>query len=90
MVRGYQVRFLPEAADEFASLDKPIAERVLKKLKWLAENFENLSPMPLCGELKGLFKLRVGSYRVFYSFDREKRTIYVHLIGHRQEIYKQP
>ena len=46
MVRGYQVRFLPEAADEFASLDKPIAERVLKKLKWLAENFENLSPMP--------------------------------------------
>ena len=90
MVRGYQVRFLPEAADEFASLDKPIAERVLKKLKWLAENFENLSPMPLCGELKGLFKLRVGSYRVLYSFDREKRTIYVHLIGHRQEIYKLP
>ena len=46
--------------------------------------------MPLRGELKGLFKLRVGSYRVFYSFDREKRTIYVYLIGHRQEIYKQP
>ena len=61
MVRGYRVRFLPEAADEFASLDKTIAERVLKKLKWLAENFENLSPMPLRGELKGLFKLRVGS-----------------------------
>jgi len=88
-VRGYQVRFLPEAADEFASLDKPIAERVLKKLKWLAENFENFRPMSLRGELKGLFKLRVGSYRVLYSFDRGKRTIYVHL-GHRQEIYKLP
>jgi len=71
-VRGYQVRFLPEAADEFASLDKPIAERVLKKLKWLAENFENLSPMPLRGELKGLFKLRVGSYRVLYRLIGEK------------------
>jgi mRNA interferase RelE/StbE len=67
-VKSYQVRFLPEAAEELASLDKSIAERILKKLKWLAENFTNLTPEPLSGGLKGLFKLRVGSYRVLYSF----------------------
>jgi len=89
-VRSYQVRFLPEAAEEFASLDKPIAERILKKLKWLAENFANLTPEPLGGELKGFFKLRVGSYRVLYSFDRERKTIYVHLVGRRRAIYKLP
>ncbi|MBC7344612.1 MAG: type II toxin-antitoxin system RelE/ParE family toxin, partial [Clostridia bacterium] len=63
-------------------------QRILAKLKWLADNFADLAPEPLGGELKGLFKLRVGSYRVLYSFDREKRVIYVHLIGHRRDIYK--
>ena len=87
-MRNYQVRFLREAAEEFASLDKPVAERILKKLKWLAENFVDLTPELLSGELKGLFKLRVGSYRVLYSFDRERKIIYVHLVGHRREIYK--
>ncbi len=87
-MRVYQVRFLPEAAEELASLDKSTAERILRKIKWLAENFTDLTPEPLGGELKGLFKLRVGSYRVLYSFDRETQVIYVHLIGHRREIYK--
>lgn len=85
---AYQVEFLPEASKELAALDKPVAQRVLKKLKWLAENFEALTPEPLGGELKGLFKLRVGSYGVFYSFDREKRILTVHLVGHRRDIYK--
>lgn len=87
-MRGYQVEFLPEASDELASLDKAVAQRVLKKLKWLAENFEDLTPEPLHSNLKGLFKLRVGSYRVFYSFDRKRRIIIVHLMGHRRDIYK--
>ena len=87
-MKNYRVKFLPEASDELAALDKVVAQRILKKLKWLAENFEDLTPEPLHGELKGLFKLRVGSYRVFYSFDREKRIITVHLIGHRRDIYK--
>ena len=60
---AYRVELLPQASDELVSLDKPVVQRVLKKLKWLAENFEDLTPETLSGELKGLFKLRVGSYR---------------------------
>ena len=88
MVKDYLVEFLPEASDEFATLDKAVAQRILKKLRWLAENFADLTPEPLSCKLKGLFKLRVGSNRVFYSFDQEERIITVHLIGHRKEIYK--
>lgn len=87
-MKGYRVEYLPEASDELASLDKAVAQRILKKLKWLAKNFEDLAPEPLSGELKGLFKLRVGSYRVFYSVNRGERIITVHLLGHRREIYK--
>lgn len=87
-MKDYRIEFLPEASTEVAALDKAVAQRVLNKLKWLAENFAELSPEPLSDKLKGLFKLRVGNYRVFYSFNRERRIITVHLVGHRREIYK--
>ncbi len=38
---AYQVEFLPQAAGELAALDKAVALRVLKKLKWLADDFED-------------------------------------------------
>jgi hypothetical protein len=37
-------------------LDKPIAQRVLKKLRWLAENFEAVIPEALTGQWQGVFK----------------------------------
>lgn len=77
-MRAYRVEFLPEASAELAALDRAVGRRILNKLKWLAANFESLTPEPLGGELKGLFKLRVSSYRVFYSLDREKHVITVH------------
>jgi len=85
---SYQVEFLPDASDELAALDKTVAQRILNKLKWLAENFEELTPEPLHGELKGLFKLRVGDYRVIYSAVPSRQFITVHLVGHRKDIYK--
>ena len=83
---SYQVEFMPRAREDLAHLDRVIAHRVLTKIRWLSENFDNLIPEVLTGDLKGLFKLRVGSYRVIYAV-QEKRLITVHLIGHRKDIY---
>ncbi len=88
-MRSYQITFFPHASDEFLALDRSIAQRILDKLKWLSDNLDFLSPEPLGGDLKGLYKLRVGSYRVFYSIDHEKREIAIHLVGHRRDIYKE-
>ena len=63
---GYQAAFTREA-EELASLDPGVAQRILLKVAWLAKNFESVVPDPLSGSFKGLFKLRVGSYRVIYS-----------------------
>ena len=41
-------------------LDKTIAQRVLNRLRWLADNFETITPEPLTGEWRGLFKLRIA------------------------------
>ena len=84
----YRVTILPKALDALESLDKVTVKRILDKLSWLSENFDNLTPFPLKGALSGTYKLRAGDWRVIYSFDADKRIITVHLIGHRKDIYK--
>jgi len=53
----YNLELMPEARDDLASLDKLVAQRILNKLRWLAENFDAMTPEALTGEWKGLFKL---------------------------------
>jgi len=84
----YRVEFLSKAADDLERLDNEIIERILSKLKWVADNCSGIAPEPLTGKLKGLFKLRVGNYRILYSLDRDQRIITAHLVGHRREIYR--
>ena len=84
----YYVDFTPDAEADLARLDTPIAERVIKKLRWLVDNFDTLKPEALTGEWQGVFKLRVGDYRILYTFDKAKRKIIVHFVRHRHEVYK--
>lgn len=85
----YEVEFTSEAEDDLAGLSKSIAQQVLKKLRWLAENFEIITPEPLTGQWQGLFKLRTGDYRVLYTFSSaERNVIIVHLVKHRREVYR--
>ncbi len=85
---AYAVEFSPEAIRDLDSLGKPVAQRILRKVRWLSENFETLATEPLSAEFKGLFKLKVGSYRVIYDATRQRHLLTIHLIGHRKDIYK--
>ena len=84
----YSIRILEQAVDELARLDKPVAKRVSKRIRWLAENLATIHPERLKGSLSGLYKLRVGDYRVIYQIIKSEKTVVIHLIGHRREIYK--
>jgi mRNA interferase RelE/StbE len=74
---------MPEAADDLGD-----AQRVVDKLRWLADNLDVVKPDPLTGEWKGLFELRIGTYRALYTVNWAERRIVVHLIKHRREVYK--
>ena len=84
----YRVRFLRSAKRDLERLDKPVAARILQRIRWLAEHVEDARLQPLTGDLEGFFKLRVGSYRVIYEILWQERTIVVHLVGHRRDIYR--
>ena len=42
----YQGEFRPGAARDFENLDAVVAGRLLKKLRWLAENFDSIKFEP--------------------------------------------
>ncbi len=84
----YQVEFTSTATDDLDDLNKTIAQRIFTKIRWLAENFNSLTPEPLTGQWKGVYKLRVGDYRVLYTFDLGEQIIIVHFVRHRREVYK--
>ena len=63
---SYGIEFKSEATAGFEALTSTIQDRVLHKIRWLSENFEDLIPQALSADLSGLFKLRIGDYRVIY------------------------
>lgn len=80
------VRWSDNALVNLDALDSVIRERVLLKVSWLRDNLTGIVPEPLHRELKGLYKLRVGDYRVTYSVHQDLITIEV--VGHRRDVYK--
>jgi mRNA interferase RelE/StbE len=84
---SYSVELTAEALVNQERLTQAVQERIGNKIKWLAENFEQITPMPLSANLAGFFKLRVGDYWVIYSFEEDLKVITIHQIGHRREIY---
>ena len=83
----YSVEFTPEATVELEALSPTIQERIWRKVHWLSDNFENVSPQALSANLSSLFKLRVGDYRVIYSFATQEQRLTIHKVGHRRYIY---
>ena len=65
----YQVIILPKAFEDLSKIDKTVAERITDKLTWLSENIDNITPLPLKGDLSGLYKLKVGDWRIIYDID---------------------
>ena len=84
----HNLQILDSAARELANLDKPIARRIVLRLKWLAENFDSVRHISLTGELSEFYKFRVGDYRVLYQILDDEKIILIHAIGHRREVYR--
>jgi len=84
----YSIRILKSASKELAKLDRSTASRITDRIQWLSTNFDSTKFFPLKGELSGLFKIREGSYRIIFEIIKNERTIIIHYIGHRQNIYK--
>ena len=80
-----KVSYKASAEADLRRLDKPLARRILGKL----ETSLSLNPdlgVPLAGDYLGLFKFRMGDYRVIYAKIHD--GILVLRVGRRKDIYR--
>jgi mRNA interferase RelE/StbE len=84
----YSVEFTLQAERDLSHLDKTIARHVSDKIDWLSQNIESIIPAPLRGNFKGRYKLRVGDWRIIYSFEHSLKIITIYAVRHRREVYK--
>jgi len=87
-MNDFEFIFTGESYKDLERLDSQNRKRILKRLKWLKENFNLIVPLPLSEEWQGFFKLRVGDWRVVYEIDYGKNKIFVHIIDKRDKIYQ--
>lgn len=85
---AYSVEFTLQAEEDFMRLDKTIAQHAADKISWLSQNIESIIPAPLKGKFKDKYKLRVGDWRVIYSFEHSSQIITIYAVRHRREVYK--
>ncbi|HEY0658439.1 MAG TPA: type II toxin-antitoxin system RelE/ParE family toxin [Pyrinomonadaceae bacterium] len=76
------------AVRDLENLDKSMAHRIARKIKWLAENAETIQPKGLQRNLAGLAEIREGDYRIIYEIIHAEEIVVIHFIGHRREVYK--
>ena len=77
------------AKKELAKLDKSVANRILRFLAERIATDENPRRFgePLSENLTGLWRYRVGDYRVIAEIQDDVVAILVLQIGHRRKIY---
>jgi len=81
-----KVEWTKDTVEDLQNLDKTIAKRILNKIFWFSQHFDNITPERLSGELVGTYKLRVGDCKVVYTIELD--IIAIQAVGHRKEIYK--
>ncbi|MHB1661383.1 MAG: type II toxin-antitoxin system RelE family toxin [bacterium] len=81
----HNAEWTENALEDLGRLDKPVAKRILNKISWFSEHFDNIIPQSLSGDLAGVYKFRIGDWRVIYTIEEE--SIVIQAVGHRREIY---
>jgi mRNA interferase RelE/StbE len=84
----YRVEFTIKADRELSRLPEKEQQRIIKKLSALSQNPLPAGVIPLKGELKGHYRIRIGVYRAVYCIKKDVLVVVVVRVGHRREVYE--
>lgn len=86
----YDILFTEEFKKSLKKLDK---QNVKLIRNWIRKNLldtidPRLKGKALTGNLKGVWRYRVGDYRLFATIEDDKFIVFLFDVGHRRDIYK--
>jgi mRNA interferase RelE/StbE len=87
---AWTVSFEPRALSELKKLDRSAQQRVVRFLhERIAGNHDPRGfGKPLTGDKVGLWRYRIGMYRIVCRIDDEHRAVLVLRIAHRKDVYR--
>ena len=87
---AWKIEFVPAAAKELKKLGKTEAARVIATLETRIAVLDDPRRLgsALTGELGGLWRWRIGDYRVIARIEDERITILVLRVAHRRQVYR--
>jgi mRNA interferase RelE/StbE len=87
---AWTVNFEPRALGELKKLGRIAQNRVIAffQARVSGEGNPRLQGKPLVGDKVGLWRYRIGSYRVVCRIEDESQTVLVLRVAHRKDVYR--
>lgn len=87
---AWRVEFTNTAEKQITRLDRQLQARITHFFKERVRTAENPRQLgkALHGERQGLWRYRVGDYRIICEIRDEENKVKVLVVGHRKEIYR--
>ena len=83
----FKVEYAKGVAKDLKGLQKNIQKEALHIVETvLAKNPHQ--GKPLSGSYKGLWKYRVGDYRIIYAIENKNLVVFILRIRHRKDVYR--
>lgn len=83
---AYKARFPNHFQKQVRKLPPDIKSKVIKEIKTVLE--DPYCGIALVGNLKGLWKRRIGKYRIEYQISNTEELVIFHSVDLRKRIYK--
>jgi mRNA interferase RelE/StbE len=85
----YRFEFLPSARRQLMAIEQPVALHILTCLARLGDDpYRDDADVKKLAGVEGLYRLRVGNYRVAYQIDNGRLVILVVKVAHRRDVYR--
>lgn len=89
MINTYTVRFTADAKKQLKKLDKPVSAYIFN---WIKKNLDGCTNprqhgKALTANLAGIWRYRVGDYRILANIQDDELVILVIKAGHRKNVY---
>lgn len=82
----YKLELSKEAKKFIKKQDKKTQARLIQGLEGITK-FPPEGDISAMQRAKGLYRLRVGTYRIIFEYDEATKTVIVHAIGNRGDVY---
>ena len=83
----YKIEFKQSAERDIRKITPTLIPNILRRIEALAGNPFPRQSLKLSG-VEVTYRLRVGDYRVIYEVNPEAKTIIIHYVRHRREVYR--